>query len=142
MRLKNQICRALEAALALHEDFEVLADGMAVSVDDATDFEPDVTVHSGQKIPTGTIAVPNPVIVVEVISPSSQRIGSTVKREKYLNVPSIAHYLTFRTDRREVMHWKRGAVSPQTVRTGALPLDPPGIGLDLDLIYARAGIPG
>jgi hypothetical protein len=43
-------------------------------------------------------------MVAEVLSPSTQRIDTSIKVEGYFRVPSIAHYLVFRADRREVMH--------------------------------------
>ena len=41
--------------------------GMTVEVD--TDYEPDAVVNCGPPIPDDAIAAPNPVIVVEVLSP-------------------------------------------------------------------------
>ena len=34
-------------------------------------YEPDAVVHCGAKLPDDTIAVPDPIIVVEVLSPST-----------------------------------------------------------------------
>jgi Uma2 family endonuclease len=124
-RVKVEIWRALDAALPA----DLPAD---------TDFEPDAAVHVGPPIPPDALVVPNPVIVAEVLSPSTRRIDTTVKREGYFKVASIEHYLVFRADRREVTHYRRD-LPPQVLRGGPLRLDPPGFALDLDAIYGRAG---
>lgn len=134
-RLKMEIWRALDAALAGHPSCRVVPDGMTVAVDDDTDFEPDVAIHCGDPIPRASLVIPNPVVVIEVLSPSTRRIDTTIKVEKYLKVAS--HYLVFRADRAEVVHWPRGAAAPARP-TGTVLLDPPGIMLDLAAIYRRA----
>lgn len=136
-RLKTAILFALEASLAERPDCCVIADGMTVAVDDGTDFEPDVSVHQGPPIPRDSVVIPNPVLVVEVLSPSTKRIDTTVKVSGYLCV--ARHYLIFRADRREVLHWTRGAEAPARP-AGAVKLDPPGVVLDLAAIYDRTGV--
>jgi Uma2 family endonuclease len=137
-RLKAEIWRALDAALAGHPTCRVVPDGMTVAVDDDTDFEPDTAIHCGPPIPRRSLVIPTPVVVVEVLSPSSQRIDTTVKVDGYFLVPSIAHYLVFRADRRSVLHWRRGVDAPARLSGGTLALDPPGITIDLDAIQDRA----
>lgn len=135
VRLKMEIWRALDSALSGHADCRVIGDGMAVAVDDDTDYIPDATVHQGDPIPLDSQKIPNPIIVVEALSPSTQRIDTTVKVEGYLRVAH--HYLIFRTDRREVLHWTRGATAAaRPLRE--IRLDPPGIVLSLTDIYDRA----
>lgn len=136
-RLKTAILFALHDALAGRSDCEIINDGMTVAVDDDTDYEPDVSVHQGGPIPNKSRVVPNPVIVVEVLSPSTQRIDTTVKRPGYLRVAH--HYLIFRADRREVLHWTRGATVAARPQ-GNVRLEPPDITLDLTAIYDRARI--
>jgi len=134
-RLKAEIWRALDAALAGHPACRVVPDGMTVAVDDETDFEPDVAIHCGPPIPRAALVIPHPVVVVDVLSPSTKRIDSTVKVDGYLKV--AMHYLIFRADRREVLHWSRGVATPARP-TGRVALDPPGIAIDLPAIYERA----
>lgn len=86
------------------------------------------------------LIIPNPVVVVEVLSPSSKRIDTSVKVDGYFRVPSVAHYLVFRADRPEVLHWRRGAAAPERP-VGVLRLDPPGLSLDLDRISGRISLP-
>ncbi len=134
-RLKAEIWRALDAALTGHPTCRVVPDGMTVAVDDDTDFVPDVAIHCGGPIPRTSPVIPNPIVVIEVLSPSTKRIDTTVKVDRYLKVAS--HYLIFRADRREVTHWARGAATPSHPAGRAL-LDPPGIAIDLSAIYERA----
>ncbi len=134
-RLKAEIWRALDAALAGHPTCRVVPDGMTVAVDDDTDFEPDVAIHCGPPIPRTSLVIPNPVVVIEVLSPSTKRIDTSVKVDRYLKVAS--HYLIFRADRLDVIHWSCGAAVPARP-TGRVLLDPPGIAIDLPAIYGRA----
>ncbi len=137
-RLKAAILRAFEDAVEGRVDCQAVPDGMTIAVDDQTDFEPDVAIHMGSPIPPHALVIPCPVVVVEVLSPSSTRIDTTVKVEAYFGAPSIAHYLVMRADRRETSHWRRGSRLPE-FPVGALRLDPPGITIDPDTIYRRAG---
>ena len=73
------------ATIALHNAIgagglacEVLPDGASVRVNDRTVYEPDALVQCGPPSPGGAVEVSDPVIVVEVVSPSSR--GSTQAR--------------------------------------------------------------
>ena len=49
---------------------------MTVRIDETTAYEPDAQVYCGQKLsPAAAIEVPEPVIVAEVLSPSSRQVG-------------------------------------------------------------------
>jgi Uma2 family endonuclease len=136
--LKGELYRALYEALARFDRCQVLTDGATVSIGPDTDFEPDVVVQWGDPVAPDSLAVPNPLIVVEVVSPSSQRVDTTIKRDGYMSLPGLAHYLVFRTDRKEALHWTRQEPGPRVVLGGLLHLDPPGATIDLDGIYRRA----
>jgi Uma2 family endonuclease len=47
----------------------MLPDGMTVRIDQQTAYEPDALVYCGPKIPDASVEVPDPVILVEVLSP-------------------------------------------------------------------------
>ena len=137
LSLKTAIFEAFRAA-SLSQDHVVLLEGMGVAVDDH-DFEPDVVVHRGGPIPRKALVVPNPVLVVEVLSPSTECQDLTIKRDAYLRLPSIEDYLVFHADERRVLHWRRGhdaADRPEHV----VALAGLGITLDLAAIYDRAGV--
>src|SRR6266581_1141714 len=55
----------------------MLPDGMTVRIDETTAHEPDALVYCGSKLPPSTIEVPSPIIVVEVLSPSSRSIDAS-----------------------------------------------------------------
>jgi Uma2 family endonuclease len=98
---------------------------------------PPVLVTQGPPVANDAVAAPNPVIVVEVVSPSSESIDLADKLADYFRVASIEHYLIFRARRREVIHHHRhGAeIATRVINLGTVALDPPGITIDLGEIY-------
>ena len=84
-------------------------------------------------------AIREPVIVIEVLSPSTSGRDLTRKVALYERVASIRHYLAISQEEVFVYHFRRdetGRFQPRLVREGALDLDPPGVGLALDAVYA------
>lgn len=79
-----------------------------------------------------------PVIVVEVLSPSTRAIDTGGKLADYFTVPSIEHYLVIRADRRAVVHHRRaaGGIMTHWVVEGPIVLDPPGIRIGVEDLYA------
>jgi Uma2 family endonuclease len=79
----------------------------------------------------------NPVIVVEVLSPSAQSVDSSEKLADYFRVPSIQHYLIVRARKQEIIHhWLSGQeIASRPVNVGSIRLDPPGIVLDVAEVY-------
>ena len=141
-----------EMKLAIHMAFvagvrarrlpcHVMPDGMTVRIDDHTAHEPDALVYCGPKLPPSTLLVPNPVIVVEVLSPSSQRIDATRKLAGYFRVPSVTHYLIVDPDEPLIVHHARrkdDTILTTIVREGVILLDPPGLELALSDLYSTA----
>jgi Uma2 family endonuclease len=115
-----------------------LVDGATVRIDNSTAYEPDAVVYCGAKLPPSTIIVPDPVIVVEVLSPSTRRIATSVKLTGYFRVASVMHYLIVDPAQPLIVHHRRtatGAVVANTVREGTIALDPPGLELALADVY-------
>ncbi len=136
--VKSRIWLALRTAIqAAGLECVALPDGMTVEIDDGTDYEPDAAVHCGGPISANAIAIPNPVIVVEVLSPSTQAIDTGAKLADYFRLPSIQHYLIVRTRREEVIHHRRRGdrIETRTVASGIILLDPPGLALSLADFY-------
>src|SRR3954454_22277996 len=71
----------------------LLPDGMTVRIDATTAYEPDALIYCGEKLPASTLEVPNPVIVVEVLSPPTGQIDSSIKLVGYFRIRIVAHYL-------------------------------------------------
>ena len=110
----------------------VYPDGMAVAVDDLTTYEPDALVRCGPPLPPDAIKVTDPIIIVEVLSPSTQARDTGAKLEDYFRLPSLQHYLIVKTENGAIIHHQRnadGTILTRINRGGPLHLDPPGITL-------------
>jgi Uma2 family endonuclease len=119
---------------------EAITDGAGVEIGGDDDFEPDAIVRCGERLADDATKVPDPLIVVEVLSPSTSATDRTTKLEKYFRLPSVQHYLIVWADRRRVVHHRRDGASVATsVHTeGAITLDPPGMLFDVAALYAEA----
>src|ERR1700674_1772153 len=96
---KALVWLALRQAVAdARLDCHVFPDGMTVELDDS-DFEPDAILRCGEALPGDAIAVPDPLVVVEVLAPSTRGDDLTRKLVAYFRVPSVQHYLIFWADR-------------------------------------------
>ena len=115
-----------------------LPDGATVRIDDTTAYEPDALVYCGEKLSPEAIEVPDPIIVVEVLSPSTRRVDVSLKLIGYFRLPSVAHYLIVDPLQPSVIHHARqanGDILTRIVNDGSIRLDPPGIGIALSDIY-------
>lgn len=140
-RLKYRCQKALERAITLSgTQCEVLPDGSTVRIDDKTAYEPDALVHCGPSLDDNAIEVPDPVIVVEVLSPSTSRHDTGTKLAGYFSVASVQHYLIVDPVRSVLIHHQRGAehIETRVASEGTLLLDPPGIELLLDGLFREA----
>jgi Uma2 family endonuclease len=138
VRLKSRAWAALDRAVREADlDCEALAGGMTIEVDDGTDYEPDALVNCGPRVSAEATAAANPIIVVEVLSPSTQSVDSGEKLADYFRVATIQHYLIVRARRREIIHhWRSGdEIVSRAVNVGLIRLDPPGIVVDVAEIY-------
>jgi len=116
----------------------VLPDGLTVRVDELTAYEPDALVYCGDRLPGSAVEVPNPVIVVEVLSPSTRRVDVAIKLAGYFRLSSVAHYVIIDPTQPSIVHHARGegdAILTRIVTEGSIALDPPGISLALADIY-------
>lgn len=110
----------------------MLPGGMTVRIDNHTAYEPDALVYCGPKLPATAIEVLVPMILVEVLSPSTRRIDVARKLADYFRLPSVAHYLIVDLLRPLVVHHARGigdTILTRIVTDGAIHLDPPGLEL-------------
>jgi len=132
-RAKHRVCEALIRAIgAAGARCEAFPDGMSVRVDADTVYEPDALVRCGAPLDDDSIEVVDPLIVVEVVSPSSGRRDSGSKLEGYFRLPSVRHYLIVTPLSRAVIHHRRdeaGGITTRIIRDGSIRLDPPGIEL-------------
>jgi Uma2 family endonuclease len=137
-RIKSRIWAALDRSIRTNRlPCEALPDGVTVEIDDDTDYEPDAVVNCGPPAPGDAVAATNPVVVVDVLSPSTEHIHLAEKLADYFRVPSIQHYLIVRALRREVIHHRRAGaeIISRVINIGEIVLDPPGITIELADIY-------
>ena len=116
-----------------------LPDGLTVRIAERTAFEPDALVYCGPRLPPRTIEIPEPLIVVEVLSEGTAARDHGVKLAGYFSLPSVAHYLILDADSRIVIHHKRGPgdlIETQILRDGHLGLDPPGLEIPVQDMFA------
>jgi Uma2 family endonuclease len=112
--------------------------GMTVEVGDS-DYGPDAVVHCGDRLPAVAVAVPDPLITVEVLSPSTSASDRAWKLQEYFRLPSLRHYLIVWADRQQIAHHRRGddgAIETRAIASGELRLEPPGITVSVQDIYA------
>jgi Uma2 family endonuclease len=137
-RAKRNLSRIMEEAIrAAGLSCEVFPDGPAVAVDDS-DYQPDCIVRCGDRLPGDLMTVPDPLIVVEVLSPSTARYDRSTKFAEYFRLPSVRHYLIVWPDQPRLVHHRRtdgGDIETATVTAGALLLSPPGITIQVEDIY-------
>jgi len=86
---------------------EALTDGLGLEIGEDDDFEPDAIVRCGERLEDNATKVPDPLIVVEILSPSTSATHRTTKLEKHFRLPSVQHYLIVWADRRRVVHHRR-----------------------------------
>jgi Uma2 family endonuclease len=139
-RRKLSVAQALVAAVrAADPQCEVFTDGMTVAVEDS-DYEPDAVVHCGAKLPADAIAVPDPILIVEVLSPSSTRTDRGLKLTEYFKLSSLRHYLIVWPDKPQVVHHRRddvaGGIDTNIITTGSIQFAPPGLTITVEDIYA------
>ncbi len=109
---------------------EVFTDGMAVQVDEHTTYEPDALIRCGDRLAGALTKLVDPLVVVEVVSPSTASVDAGAKLADYFRIPSLRQYLIVRTKDRTVIQHTRaddGGILTRIVRDGAVELDPPGI---------------
>lgn len=137
-RIKSRVWAALDRAVGLANlPCEALGDGVTVEIDEDTDYEPDAVVNRGARLSDDAIAATSPIIVVEVLSPSTQSIDLADKLADYFKVVAIQHYLIVRARRHEViLHSCAGPeIISRVINIGNIVLDPPGITIDLADLY-------
>ena len=138
--VKAKVWRALDASVrSAGLSCQAFTDGMAVRIDDTTVYEPDASVRCGMRLDDDEIEFSDPVVVVEVLSPSTRARDAGAKLQDYFRLDSVRHYILLRTDTQSAIHHVRdadGKISTTIVTEGELKLEPPGITLRLSDVFA------
>jgi Uma2 family endonuclease len=142
IRTKARAVRVLEDGLRVADlPCEAVADGLSIKVNPGATFEPDASVVCGPRRPDEMIAIDDPVIVVEVLSPSTAAIDHGRKLSGYFSLPSVEHYLILDPERRVAIHHKRGqgdAIETRVLSEGAVKLHPPGFEVSVEALFPPA----
>src|SRR5512143_2055471 len=137
--VKARVWRALDDAITgAGLACTAYPDGMAVEIDDFTVYEPDALVRCGDPLDADAVKITDPLIVVEVLSPSSQARDAGAKLADYARLPSLRHYLLVDIKTGAVVHHRIGeaaGIYTRILREGSLDLDPPGIRIDLVAVF-------
>ena len=128
-----------QAAAAAGLVCDVFTDGMAVRIDAKTVFEPDAALRTGAPLNDDETSYGDPVIVVEVLSGSTQALDATTKLAGYFRLATLRHDLMLAPATRTVTHHARmedGSVRTGLLSSGPLRLDPPGLTLDVASLFS------
>ena len=129
------------AIMAVGAPCHSVPDGATVRISARTAFEPDVLVYCGPRLPPEAIEIPEPLIVVEVLSEGTAAHDHGLKLAGYFSLPSLAHYLILDPDSRTTIHHKRGqgdVIETRILRDGVLRLEPPGLEIPVRDLFAPA----
>lgn len=137
--IKRNATVALHAALA-PRGCEVLVDGPQILTDEISAI-PDVVVTCSP-LDHSTPVIAEPVIIVEVTSPSSETNDTGLRWLAYRKIPSLRHYLVLAQDQRLVhVHSRAGDIwRERFVSEGGVELDEPPVRLELDALYSATDI--
>lgn len=137
---KYEIVAALKSAIRrANAPCHAVPDGATVRIAARTAFEPDALVYCGPRLPPDSIEIPEPLIVVEVLSGGTAARNHGVKLAGYFSLPSVAHYLILDPDNRTAIHHKRGqgdVIETRILRDGQIRLDPPGLEIPVQDMFA------
>ncbi len=119
-------------------DCRALVEGATVEVHGSS-LIPDIVVTCAP-LDFSTPRVDEPLIIVEILSPSNQNDDMGRKLSLYLEIPSLRHYVVIHQDRRQVVHHQRrddlgGVFLTNIAPADPLRLDPPGIEIGLAAVY-------
>ena len=115
-------------------------DGATVRINKKKVYRPDALVYCGKRHGPNAIEIPDPMIIVEVISPDSVGRDHGDKVEAYFSLASVQHCLIVDPDRKAIVQHRRGTGDEFYTRirkTGALKLDPPGLEIAVADLFER-----
>jgi Uma2 family endonuclease len=130
--VKANIFRALQDAVrAGNLPCMVLTDGATVVIDDETSYGPDAVVQCGSTLDLDAVTIAEPLIIVDVLSPSSADFDAGAKMADYFSLPSVAHVLIVDPVKKRIIRHSRTKAADfltQILTAGdTVALDPPGL---------------
>jgi Uma2 family endonuclease len=139
-----KLASSLDIQLA-EGDCEVYAHDMRVKTPDDLLTYPDVVVVCGERVfeDSEVDTLLNPVLIAEVLSPSTEAYDRLTKLEHYRRTPSVAEVLLVAQDRPLVEHWVRqgdGRWIVEDIQDLEATVELPSIGCVLDLKKIYRGV--
>lgn len=115
----------------------VYADGLAVRIGVRRAFIPDVLIVC-PPAPDHALETDSPLLVVEVLPPSTAAFDHGAKLEAYFTLPSLMHCMLIDPDRRVLILHSRGrgdVIETRILHDGSVRLDPPGLALEVGELF-------
>lgn len=134
VRYKMAACDALRDGLKVAGlACRAFIDGPTVRTGAASARQPDAIVQCSEW-DDDSIYLDEPVVMVEVVSPSGGRRDTSVKLDEYFGLPSVQHYLIVDPDAPKLIWHRRDGeeIATRIAASGTLRLDPPGFEFDVD----------
>jgi Uma2 family endonuclease len=137
--IKRNVAVLLHAALA-SRGCEALVDGPQILTDEISAI-PDVVVTC-VRLDLTTPVIAEPVIIVQVISPSSELNDTGLRWLAYRRIPTLKHYLVLSQEQRLVhAHSRAGDIwRERFLSEGALEIDDPPLRLEINALYAATDL--
>ena len=109
VRVKFDVTLALkEAPEKSGSSCSFAIDGLSVRINERKSFTPDSLVYCDENLSDDALEVEKPLIVVEVLSPSTASYDLRDKLQGYFSRPTIEHYLIIDADKKLLIHHRRG----------------------------------
>jgi Uma2 family endonuclease len=138
-RIAAKTVKAIERRLAPLCSALVEA-GLALSIDTCVQADVAMTCEP----PGENRLMEAPVLIVEILSPSTRRDDLGLKIESYEEMPSVREIWAIDSERRWVRVWRRAADESWTktlpIRVGSFQSDVLGDEITLDELYATSGL--
>ena len=109
---------------------------------DDTFYEADI-VLSCTPITAGTKVIPNPLVVIEVLSPSTIEHDRGRKAYDYTRIESVQEIVLLSSEQRHVVIWRRRGAKWEVedlIGDAALELEAVGVMIPLAAVYADSGV--
>jgi len=141
-KLKTRLTIALDRAIDVAgAACFVVSDGPLVRIDQHRAFQSDLLVANFPEPDRNSLEIANPLVVVEILSPSTATRDLTDKLAGYFSLPVVQHYLVVDPDEETILWYRRAADGgidlPKTISTGSLQLYPPGIEPAYASVFAK-----
>jgi Uma2 family endonuclease len=120
----------------------VVEAGIRLADRDDTYYQADLAITCAP--PSGSQHVPEPRLIVEVLSPSTAQHDRGTKLPDYCGIPSVEEIVAISATSREADLWRRSGANwiVSRIHRGMLRLESIGVEIDLDTVYADSGLGG